>query len=157
VGPDVQLMTDANDGYSEREAPEHLRQLADLGVTVAEDPCSLRPNRAFERLQGESPIPILVDRACSSFENAALFLERGAKELSLKTNGTGIANARRIADLAHANQCAAHVGNVTESSLGALMAFEIQSALPTRHYSLPAETTGFLWFAEEYVTEALRA
>ena len=61
-----------------------------------------------------------------------------------------------MAELAHAEHCAAHIGNVVETSLGALVALQIQSALPTRQYSLPAETSGFLMFAEEYVSEPLR-
>jgi L-alanine-DL-glutamate epimerase-like enolase superfamily enzyme len=156
VGTDVQLMTDANRGYKESEALDHLKELADLGVTVAEDPCQLRPNRAFQELQEASPIPILVDNGCRSVEDAALFLERGARALSLKTGGTGIGEAQRIADLAHAQGCAAHIGNVGDAALGSLVALQIHSALPTRHYSLPAEASFFLTFAEDYVAEPLR-
>jgi L-alanine-DL-glutamate epimerase-like enolase superfamily enzyme len=148
-------MVDANGGYKEHEALDCLNELAQLGVTVAEDPCPLRPNRAFEELQAASPIPILVDRACSSAEDAALFLERGAQALSLKTNGTGVGEAQRMAELANAQRCAAHVGTVTVSSLGALVALQIHSALPTREYSLPAEPSFFLMFGEEYVAEPL--
>ena len=71
VGPDVQIMVDANGSYKELEALDSLQQLAQLGVTIAEDPCPLQPNRAFEELQAASPIPILVDRACSSVEDVA--------------------------------------------------------------------------------------
>lgn len=156
VGPEVQLMVDANRAYREDEALDYLKELADLGVTVAEDPCQLRPNRAFLKLQQASPIPILVDNGCRSAEDAALFLEHGARALSLKTSGTGIAEAQRMAALAHEHRCAAHIGFIGESSLGALVALQIQSALPTRHFSLPAETSFFLMFGEEYVAERLR-
>jgi L-Ala-D/L-Glu epimerase len=156
VGPQVQIMVDANGGYKETEALDCLKELADLGVTVAEDPCPLQPNRAFEQLQAASPIPILVDRGCNSATDAALYLERGARELSLKTNGTGVGEAKRMAELADAQDCAAHVGTVTVSSLGALVALQIQSALPTRAYSLPAETSFFLMFGEEYLAERVR-
>ena len=100
VGPEVQIMADANDGYTASEALDYLKNLGEMGVTYAEDPCQLRPNRAFEKLQAESPIPILVDRASSGSEAAALFLERGAEALSVKTGGTGIGEARRMAELA---------------------------------------------------------
>ncbi len=156
VGPDVQLMIDANRGYREGEALDYLRELAELGVTVAEDPCQLRPNRAFEELQAASPIPILVDNGCRSAEDAALFLERGAQAISLKTGGTGIGEAQRMAELAHAQHCMAHIGNVGDASLGALAALQIQSALPTRQYSLPAEASFFLTFDQDLLTERLR-
>jgi L-alanine-DL-glutamate epimerase-like enolase superfamily enzyme len=156
VGPEVQLMIDANRGYKEAEALDYLEEVAGLGVTVAEDPCQLRPNHAFQELQEASPIPMLVDNGCRSAEDAALFLEHGARALSLKTSGTGIAEAQRMAALAHAQHCSAHIGFIGETSLGALVALQIQSALPTRHYSLPAEASFFLMFAEEYVAEPLR-
>jgi L-alanine-DL-glutamate epimerase-like enolase superfamily enzyme len=153
VGPDVQLMVDANRGYQPGEALDCLKELAELGVTVAEDPCQLRPNRAFEELQEASPIPILVDNGCRTAEDAALFLEHGARALSLKA---GIGEAQRMADMADAQHCAAHIGFVGDTSLGSLVALQIQSALPTRGYSLPAEASFFLMFGEEYVAEPLR-
>jgi len=156
VGPEVQLMIDANGSYSEHEALDYLEELAELGVTVAEDPCKLRPNRAFEKLQAASPIPILVDNGCRSADDSALFLEHGARALSLKTGGTGIGEAQHIADLAYEQHRSAHIGNVGDASLGALVALQIQSALPTRGYSLPAEASFFLMFDEDYVTEPLR-
>jgi L-alanine-DL-glutamate epimerase-like enolase superfamily enzyme len=156
VGPEVQLMTDANSAYQEREVLDHLHELAELGVTVAEDPCRLRPNRAFEKLQAASPIPILVDNACRSMDDAALFVERGAQAISLKTGTTGIGEAQRMAELAHAHRCAAHVANTGDATMGALVALQVQSALPTREYSLPTETSFFLTYAEDLVTERLR-
>ena len=156
VGLDVRLMIDANRSYKQHEALDYLKELADLGVTIAEDPCQLRPDGAFEELQAASPIPILVDNGCRSLEDAALFIERGAQAISLKTGGTGIAEAQRMAELAHAHHCAAHVGNVGDASLGALVAMQIQSALPTREYSLPTEASFFLTYADDVVTERLR-
>jgi L-alanine-DL-glutamate epimerase-like enolase superfamily enzyme len=156
VGSDVHLMIDANRGYKEGEALDYLNELAELGVIVAEDPCQLRPNRAFEELQGASPIPILVDNGCRSAEDAALFLERGAQAISLKTGGTGIGEAKRMAELAQSQHCQAHIGNVGDASLGALVAMQIQSALPTREYSLPTEASFFLTFDQDVITERLR-
>src|SRR5206468_7852779 len=155
VGPEAQLMIDANGSYSEHEALDYLEELAELGVTVAEDPCKLRPNRAFEELQTASPIPILVDNGCRSLEDAALFLEHGARAISLKTGSTGIGEARRMAELAHASHCSAHIGNVGDASMGALVAMQVQSALPTRGYSLPSEASFFLTYNQDLLTEPL--
>ena len=156
VGSDVELMVDANRGYPEEEGLSYVLELAELGVTVAEDPCQLRPNHAFRELQEASPIPLLVDNGCGSVEDAALFLEEGARALSLKLSRTGVTEAQRMAALAHAQNCAAHVGFIGETSLGALVALQVASALPTRDYSLPAETTFFLTFGQEYVAERVR-
>ncbi len=156
VGPDVELMVDANRGYKAHEALDYVKELADLGVTVAEDPCQLRPNQAFRELQEASPIPLLVDNGLRSLEDAELFLEHGARALSLKLSGTGVTEAQRMAALAKQQGAAAHVGFIGESSLGALLALQVASALPTRKESLPAEASFFLTFAEEYVNERLR-
>jgi len=48
------------------------------------------------------------------------------------------------------------MGFIGDTSLGSLVAAQVASALPTRHYSLPAETTFFLTFDEEYVAERVR-
>ncbi|MPZ15670.1 MAG: hypothetical protein GEU73_14820 [Chloroflexi bacterium] len=156
VGPDVVLYVDANRAYTQDEALAYLRELADQGVVVAEDPCQFQPDHAFHQLQEESPLPLLVDNGCRSARDAALFLGQGARALSLKLSGTGVTEAMRMAEMAHVQHCSAHIGFIGESSLGALMALQVQSALPTRSYSLPAEASFFLMFGEEYVAERLR-
>lgn len=156
VGPNVAMYVDANRGYSQDEASDYLKELAELGVIVAEDPCQLRPNGDFRQLQEASPIPILVDNGCRSLTDAALFLEHGARALSLKLSGTGVTEGQSMAAMAHAAGCAAHVGFMGETSLGALVALQVASALPGREECLPAETSFFLMFGEEYVAERLR-
>ena len=156
VGPDVALMVDANRAYAEAEALDYVRELADLGVTHAEDPCQLRPTQAFVELQDACPIPLLVDNGCDSLADAALFLERGARAIGVKVSRAGVAESQQIAAAAHEQHSAAHMGFIGETSLGALVALQVASALPTRAYSLPAETTFFLTFDEEYVAERVR-
>lgn len=156
VGPAVALYVDANRGYSPSEALPYLRELADHGVIAAEDPCQLQPDRAFRQLQDESPIPILVDNGCRSVRDAALFLEQGARALSLKLSGTGVTEAFTMAAMCQPQRCGAHVGFIGETSLGAMIALQVASALPGRVESLPAETSFFLTFPAEYVVEPLR-
>ena len=84
VGSGVELSMDANRAYPLEQAAAYVRAIADAGITVAEDPCPLAPDRAFEKLQRECPIPLLVDCPCTSRADAALFLERGARALMIK-------------------------------------------------------------------------
>ncbi|HEX5093576.1 MAG TPA: mandelate racemase/muconate lactonizing enzyme family protein, partial [Burkholderiales bacterium] len=100
VGEGVELYVDANSHYGRDEAAGYVRRLAEAGVTVAEDPCPLQPDGHFEALQRDSRIPILVDRSCASREDAALYLERGARALSTKPGRVGLAETRAIAALA---------------------------------------------------------
>ncbi len=121
VGAAVELYVDANSHYAPAEAASYVAALAGAGVTVAEDPCPLRPDRAFEALQKSSPIPILVDRSCASKEDAALYLERGARALSAKPGRVGLAEARAITALAAAAGAKTAVGIYAESALGTLV------------------------------------
>jgi len=121
VGPKVELYVDANSHYARGDAPDYVRKLAAAGVTVAEDPCPLQPDREFEALQKSSPIPILVDRTCASKEDAALYLERGAKALSTKPGRVGLAETRAIAAMATLRGAKTAVGIYAESALGTLI------------------------------------
>lgn len=121
VGPKVELYVDANSHYACGDAADYVRRLAQGGVTVAEDPCPLQPDRAFESLQQASPIPILVDRSCASKEEAALYLERGAKALSAKPGRVGLTETRAIAAMAALRHASTAIGIYAESALGTLV------------------------------------
>ena len=142
VGGGVALTVDANSAYAREEALEYVQALASAGVTVAEDPCALQPDRHFEALQEASPIPILVDRSCASKEDAALYLERGAQALSTKPGRVGLAETRAIAALALARGAKTAVGIYAESALGTLVNLQQPG-------SMAAEQTFFLTMKEQ--------
>lgn len=142
VGGGVELYVDANSAYAREEALEYVQALASAGVTVAEDPCALRPDRHFEELQRASPIPILVDRNCASSEDAALYLERGAKALSTKPGRVGLAQTRAIAALAGLRGAKTAVGIYAESALGTLVNLQQPG-------SMAAEQTFFLAMTQQ--------
>lgn len=137
VGAAVTLSVDANSHYAPHEAQDYIAALARAGVALAEDPSPLSPDERFARLQAASPIPILVDRAASLREDAALFLERGARALSAKPGRVGLAQARAVAALAAARGAQSTVGIYGESALGTLVNLQLECPLP-------AEQTFFL-------------
>ena len=137
VGPKVEFYVDANSHYRRDEAASYVAALAGAGVTVAEDPCRLSPDKHFERLQAGSPIPILVDRSAAAKEDAALYLERGAKALSTKPGRVGLNETRGIAAMAAAKGAKTAVGIYAESALGTLI--NLQQPGP-----MAAEQTFFL-------------
>lgn len=145
IGPGVELYVDANSHYPRSEALDYVRKLADAGVTVAEDPCPLQPDRRFEELQAASPIPILVDRSCASKEDAALYLDRGARALSTKPGRVGLAETRAMAGLAAAKDARTAVGIYAESALGTLVNLQQPG-------SMAAEQTFFLAMTEQVST-----
>jgi L-alanine-DL-glutamate epimerase-like enolase superfamily enzyme len=145
VGPKVELYVDANSHYARGDAADYVRRLAAAGVTVAEDPCALAPDREFEELQRASPIPILVDRSCASKEDAALYLERGAQALSTKPGRVGLAETRAIAAMAAMRGARTAVGIYAESALGTLINLQQPG-------TMAAEQTFFLTMTEQVST-----
>jgi L-alanine-DL-glutamate epimerase-like enolase superfamily enzyme len=156
VGDAVQLTVDANGRYSMAETPAYVARLAEHDVRWVEDPCRTEPTHAFTELQQACRLPILVDGPCRDMLIAKLFLQSGARGLSIKLGKAGgYTENRTIIDLAAAHACAANVGILAETSLGSLAALQLQAAIPPALAQLPAETTFFLELDREYVQAPL--
>ena len=149
VGDAIRLYVDANGAYGANEALDYTKTMADAGAVVVEDPCALAPDESFWRLQQESPVPLLVDFGCASLRDAALFIERGAKALSIKPGRFGLSNARAMNELARQAECAPVVGLMGESVLGTLAGLQFAA---TSRSPLPAELTWYLAMTEQITT-----
>lgn len=145
VGPQVELYVDANSHYARGDALDYVKRIAAAGAAVAEDPSALAPDREFEALQAQSPIPILVDRSCASKEDAALYLERGARALSTKPGRVGLAETRAIAAMALRRGARTAIGIYGESAIGSLVSLQQPG-------SMAAEQTFFLAMREQVST-----
>jgi L-alanine-DL-glutamate epimerase-like enolase superfamily enzyme len=149
VGDAIRLYVDANGAYGTKEALGYAKMMADAGAVVVEDPCALAPDESFRRLQQESPVPLLVDFGCTSLRDAALFVERGAKALSIKPGRFGLSNARAMSELARPAGCFSVVGLMGESVLGTLAGLQFAATLRS---TLPAELTWYLAMTEQITT-----
>jgi L-alanine-DL-glutamate epimerase-like enolase superfamily enzyme len=134
---------DANGAYAREQAPDYVRRIGEAGAAVVEDPSALAPDAEFESLQKGSSIPILVDSSCSTARDAALYLERGARAVSLKPGRVGLAETRAVQALASKQQVRMTVGIYGESALGTLVNLQ-QAAALARPHALPAEQSFFL-------------
>lgn len=148
VGDAIELSMDANRAYPPEGIADYVRAIADAGVAVAEDPCSLAPDRRFETLQRECRIPLLVDFACVSRLDAELFLERGARALMIKPGRIGLTEALEIDARCAARGAAVSLGMFYESALGAALSLQIAPALKSRRI-LPAEHSFFLLLTDQ--------
>ena len=142
VGEEVALSMDANGAYAHEDAASYVRAIGHAGVRVAEDPCAMAPNGAFEALQRECALPLLVDFGCTSSADAALYLDRGARALMTKPGRVGLSEARAI-DAAAAKSAAVALGMFYESALGTALTPQLGAALASRQV-LPAEHSFFL-------------
>ena len=148
VGPQVELSMDANRHYPQKGIGAYVRAIADAGVTVVEDPCDLRPDSAFEKLQRECAAPLLVDFPCTSKQDAELFLERGARSLMAKPGRVGISEAGDIDALCAQRGATVSLGMYYESALGAALSMQMAAALRSRPI-LPHEGSFFLMLTQQ--------
>ena len=148
VGDAVELSMDANRAYPREGIGSYVRAIAEAGVTVAEDPCDLAPDAAFERLQRECPIPLLVDFACVSRLDAALFIDRGARSLMIKPGRVGISEALEIDKLCAARGVGVSLGMFYESAFGTALSLQVAAALGSARI-LPAEHSFFLMLTHQ--------
>ena len=145
VGPDVGLTLDANGLYPEGPALlAHVAALAGAGLTHVEDPATLRPDAAFDRIQGACPVPVMVDAAVWSEADCALFLARGARAFGIKPGRVGPSATEAIAARAAAARAEVAIGLFGESDLGAGATWRLAARLPAG--GPPAETSTFLLF-----------
>jgi L-Ala-D/L-Glu epimerase len=153
VGPGVEFSMDANRHYPQEGIADYIKAIADAGVTVVEDPCDMAPDRAFEKLQKESPAPLLVDFPCVSTADTALFLDRGARALMVKPGRAGLTEAIDMDALCARQGAKVSLGMYYESALGTALAVQAAAALKSQ-LVLPPEHAFFLMLKEQ-VTHAL--
>jgi L-alanine-DL-glutamate epimerase-like enolase superfamily enzyme len=155
VGAGVALYVDANSAYARDEAARYVAAIADAGAVVAEDPCPLWPDAPFTALQRGAPVPILVDRNCTSVLDAQAFIDKGAIALSTKPGRIGPSEARAINALAARHGAKVAIGLYAESALGSLVSLQQAAALPAAQTLVAAEQTFFLEMDEQVLTAPL--
>lgn len=155
VGAEVVLYVDANSAYPRSEAIAYVNAIADAGAVVAEDPCPLQADAEFTALQHASAIPILVDRNCTSVNDAQAFIDQGGIALSTKPGRIGPSEARAINDLAALHGAKVAIGLYAESALGTLISLQQAAALTPAQTLVAAEQTFFLEMVDQVLTDGL--
>ena len=158
AGDAIVLYVDANGAYTREEAADYVNAIAAAGATVAEDPCPLWPDDQFGALQATVPIPLLVDRNCTSLLDAQAFLDQGTGArvaLSTKPGRIGLSEARAINAFAATRGAKVAIGLYAESALGTLISLQQAAALDAAQSLVAAEQTFFLEMTEQVVRHPL--
>lgn len=153
VGDAVTLTVDANGAYGIEEVRDYIGLLADEGVAIAEDPMPFRPDEAFSSLVADSALPILVDTPCVTARDAAAFIARGAKAISIKPGRIGFAEAIAIRELAQAADVEVCVGMYAESALGSLISLNFATGLARA--MTPSEQSFYMMMTDQVLTVPL--
>lgn len=151
VGDGVALYVDANGAYPAADAAGYATALSRAGAVMVEDPCAFVPDQGYTALQQSVNVPLLVDFGMTGVRDAHLFLERGARALSLKPGRFGLSDALQMRQLAQAANATAVAGLMGESALGTWAGLQFAAALPPA--AVPAELTWFLAMREQMLED----
>lgn len=126
------IIADVNQGWSEADFIRYLPRLADLGVSLVEQPLPSGQMAAMARISARSPIPIMMDEGVFTLEEALDGCARAAGSvLSLKLcKHGGVHQLKQVAGIAQAAGVQLYGGCLLESSVGAAAHLHAFATLP---------------------------
>jgi O-succinylbenzoate synthase len=119
IGPNIDLMADANSAYSLDDAA-HLKRLDAFHLAMIEQPLDREDLVRHAKLQRQLDTPICLDESITSVARAADMIELGAGRIvNIKPGRVGgFAVSRAIHDLCHAHGIPVWCGGMFESGVG---------------------------------------
>jgi O-succinylbenzoate synthase len=137
LGPDVQLMADANSAYAPSDAP-HLRQLDRYGLLMIEQPLGRDDLVRHAALQRLLQTPLCLDESITDVDRAEDMIALGAgRIINIKPGRVGgFAASTAIHDLAERHGVPVWCGGMLESGVGRAYNVALAS-LP--NFSLPSD------------------
>ena len=130
------IIADVNQGWSEADFIRYIPRLADLGVSLIEQPLPGGQMAAMARISARSPVPIMMDEGVFTTEEALDGCTRGAGSvLSLKLcKHGGVHQLKQVAAVAQAAGVQLYGGCLLESSVGAAAHLHAFATLPDLHW-----------------------
>jgi muconate cycloisomerase len=150
------LIVDANQAWDETTALRCLPVLAELGVTLVEQPVPAWDLDGLARLRRRSTVPLMADECVFSAHDMLAVAQRGAADvvsLKLVKHG-GLLNTRKVAAVAEAAGIGLYGGCLLESSVGAAAHLQVFAGL--RSLAWGCEHFGPQILTDDLVTEPLR-
>jgi len=132
VGKDFRIAVDANGGWSEETAIAALPELARLGVNAIEQPLDRRDLRGSARLRQRTAIPVMLDEAVFTLDDAREAIYAEACDLISIYPGKngGIARSIAIARAAHSAGLQCVIGSNLEWEIGSAAMLHLAVAIP---------------------------
>lgn len=158
AGPSLPITIDSNCGWAVTTAKQTLRKLADLGVTVAEQPIPPDDPSAMAEVRRDTTIPIMADESVFTLNDAwQLTAARACDILSIYPGKHGgIAGTAEITHVARAAGLKCAIGSNLELGIGTAAMLHVAAALPEIDSELcPADLIGPLYHEADLLTEPL--
>ncbi|MGP4091062.1 mandelate racemase/muconate lactonizing enzyme family protein [Streptomyces sp. KR55] len=155
LGPGVVLYIDGNRGWSASESARALREMADLGLTFAEELCPADDVLGRRWLVAQSTIPFIADESATRpAEVTRELLGGSATAISIKTARTGFTASQRVLHECEGLGVEVVMGNQIDGQIGSLCSVAFGAA--HRSTSLHAgELSNFLDMSDDLLTEPL--
>ncbi len=155
LGPDVELYIDGNRGWTVSESARALREMADLGLTFAEELCPADDVLGRRWLVAQSPVLFIADESATrTGEVTRELLGGSATAISIKTARTGFTASQRILHECEGLGVEVVMGNQIDGQIGSLCsaAFGAAHRASSRH---AGELSNFLGMTDDLLTEPL--
>lgn len=155
LGPEADIYLDANRGWTANEALEVLRQTADLGLSLLEEPCDAKEAMGRRRLVDKSPIPIVGDESVPTAGDASReLLSGGCNAVCIKTARSGFTEAQEILGLCTGLGVDVTMGNQIDTQVGSLATVTFGAAFEATSRRA-GELSNFLDMADDLLAEPL--
>ncbi len=155
LGDGVELYVDGNRGWSAAESARAMKEMADLGLTLAEELCPADDVLGRRWLVQQLDVPFVADESVTTpAEVTREILGGSATAVSIKTARTGFTDSMRIHHLCEGLGLDVVMGNQIDSQLGSActVAFGAAFDLTSRR---AGELSNFLDMSDDLVTEPL--
>ena len=152
----AKLIVDANQAWDETTALRCLPVLAELGVTLVEQPLPAWNLSGMARLRSRTTVPLMADECVFTTHDMLQVASIGAADVvSLKlVKHAGLLNLKRVAAVAEAAGIGLYGGCLLESSIGA--AAHLHAFAGLRELGWGCEHFGPQILTDDLVTEPLR-
>ncbi|UAL30322.1 enolase [Nocardioides rotundus] len=155
LGAEVELYVDGNRGWSASESARAMREMADLGLTLAEELNPADDVLGRRWLVQQLDVPFVADESAPTPADVTRsLLDGAATAISIKTARTGFTGSRRVHHLAEGLGAEVVMGNQIDGQLGSACTVAFGSAfeLTSRR---PGELSNFLDMTDDLLTEPL--
>ncbi|MDH6625810.1 L-alanine-DL-glutamate epimerase-like enolase superfamily enzyme [Streptomyces sp. LBL] len=155
LGDDVELYIDGNRGWTASEAATALRELDDLGLTLAEELCPADDVLGRRQLVRHCRVPFVADESATTpAEVTRSLLDGDATAISIKTARTGFTGSQRVLFQCEGLGAEVVMGNQIDGQLGTVctVAFGAAHAASSRR---AGELSNFLDMSDDLLTESL--
>lgn len=156
LGDEVELYIDGNRGWTPSESLRAMRELADVGLTLAEELCPADDVLGRRWLIEHVNVPFIADESVASpAEVTREILGRSATGISIKTARTGFTGSQRVHHLAEGLGLETVMGNQVDGQIGTAcsVCFGASFKLTSRR---AGELSNFLDMQDDLLAEPLR-